>query len=183
MENTKYTYYGKLLLVSTLIFMIFFWQEAKAQSSNSPQKDYSSELSMIKSVLQMEKKEFIRINMQLNSDQSAIFWPIYESYLRESGKGLDKIISILNEMYRNNNNKLLDNDYKNKMMLQILSINEKRYRVLRRYYKKIRNKVSQNKADLFLLLEEYVRCKLKVALISEFPFLDTNNDNYTPENP
>ena len=161
-----------VFFISLILVSFFIISPTYAKSYSDQTDNYPEGLSMMKSILQMEKKEFVRINMQLTPNEASVFWPVYEKYQSENGKIADKYIAVFSSAYNKSETGLSDED-KNKMMLKILNLDKAQSVLLKKFYKKVRNQVNQDKADRFILVEEYVKSQLRLSILSNVPILET----------
>jgi len=131
-------------------------------------------IELLRSDIQANKKAVVAESMELTSEQSEKFWPIYNEFQLEVSKLGDKKIAILKkyaENYENFTNEVADNlmDKSFDLDKDALSLNKK-------YYEKVKKVLDAKHAGRFIQLISRMNMLIDIQLAAEIPLLPTTPD-------
>lgn len=127
-------------------------------------------MQLMREVLQLEKKAVIEEVMQLTSEESTAFWPLYEEFTQQKQKVADKRIqTILDyaDAYENMTNEKAEELWKSatKTRKEMNKLEEK-------YFKKFKKILPAGKAVLYFQAESKINALIDASLASEIPFIE-----------
>jgi len=135
---------------------------ALAQISNS-------EMELVKTHFNMEKKIIVTEFMALNDEDAAKFWPIYNDYEREKNEVANRRWALLNKYAAEYQN--LSAEKVDEMMKESFSIQKKELAIKKKYYNTVKKNLSAEKAASFYQLEEYITTSVRLELMESIPFV------------
>jgi hypothetical protein len=117
----------------------------------------------------MDKKELMRIGMELSGADSVKFWPVYDQYETERRKiGRDRIM-ILND-YGDNYLKMT-NAKADELISRIFKNEEALNKLQQQYYNRFKTTLNAIQAAKFLQIESYLNSTLKSWLQGGLPVI------------
>jgi len=129
----------------------------------------NSEMELVKSLFNMEKKIIVTEFMALNDDDAAKFWPIYNNYESDKNEIANRRWALLKEYaaeYQNLSSEKID-----EIMKESFSIQKKDLAIKKKYYNNIKKNLSAQKAASFYQLEEYIQTNVRLELLEAIPFV------------
>jgi hypothetical protein len=151
-------------LISIVAFMVagFFLNELMAQGAED-------DIQIIQGAWGKQKRDLVRIAMELSAKDSVKFWPVYDKYEVARKKiGRDRLM-ILNEYVASYDrltnakadtlvNRLFKNDAANSQLLQ-------------QYYNNMKKALNALQAAKFLHVESFLQSYIKTHLQANLPFI------------
>lgn len=150
----------KLSIILTAIIM--------AQLNVNAQSDEEG-IDMIQSIFGMEKKEMYVNFITAKGQVADNFWTLYDEYEVERkvlGKNRINLLKQYAENYDTHSPEQLD-----RMMDDLIKQKSSLDKLIKQYYKKIRNSAGSKAAAQFLQLESYILAETRVAIMENIPFI------------
>jgi len=132
-------------------------------------------IELLRSDIQANKKILVADALQLTSEQSEKFWPIYNEFQLEASKLGDMKIAIIKE-YAENYEKLT-NEVANNLMTKSFTLEEDVLSLSKKYYKKVREILDAKHAGMFVQLINRMNMLINMQLSAEIPLLPTTPDS------
>ena len=147
----------------------FLASPALAQDAPSSSPDTNMEILIQK--IRADKKLLVASNMELTDAEAKKFWPLYEAYQKE----LDKINQNLSKTIKDYadafNKGPIANDLANKLMNEVLSVQESELKVRRAYAAKIGKVLPAAKTARYIQIETKIRAVLNFELAEQVPLV------------
>lgn len=127
------------------------------------------EIEMYQAIFGMEKKEITAKLVTLTEENSEKFWSIYDEYETERKAIGQKRIELLTkyaEMYAD-----IDEENVTPLVKNAMTIRASADKLIKSYYSRIANEVSQVAAAQFYQLEHYFQSEINVAIYSNIPLV------------
>lgn len=127
------------------------------------------EIEMYQAIFGMEKKEITAKLVTLTEENSEKFWSIYDEYETERKAIGQKRIELLTkyaEIYAD-----IDEENVTPLVKNAMTIRASADKLIKSYYSRIANEVSQVAAAQFYQLEHYFQSEINVAIYSNIPLV------------
>jgi hypothetical protein len=150
--------------------MILCSMSLVAQTSEVQAKPISDEdVKLLRQDLQAAKNDIITHTMQLNTKESAAFWPIYKDYSSEQHSLADKRLGVITE-YAQNIDKLEDAKA-NSLTERMFQIEDETQALRKKYYPKFVTALGAKRAAKFYQVDNRLTMMTNVQLASEIPLI------------
>jgi hypothetical protein len=126
-------------------------------------------IELVKSNLQVEKKGIIAEAMELNSEQSDKFWPIYNEYEKQVSKLIDQKVAIIKEYAENYDS--LTNAVAEDLVEKSFDLEEERLKLEKETYNKVKEVLNAKYAGKFIQLVSRINKIINIQLASEIPLI------------
>jgi hypothetical protein len=143
---------------------------AKTQQSNQD-LNLQAYVELLRSDINKGKVQIVTAVMQLDSAQSAAFWPIYHDFQAEMNQVGDQIASLVTTYIKNYDN--MTGDLADQMANKLLDIEQKRNEVKRKYYPKFKAALDPIVATEFLQVENQIEKLLDLQIASQLPVMSS----------
>ena len=127
------------------------------------------DVDMILDIFKTEKKSMVHDYMELDEEQSKVFWPIYDEYEEKRKALVQRRIDMLGG-FADHHAKLSDDKAK-EIANQFFTLRNDDYVLQKKYFKKISKAIGAAKATYFIQLEEYIRTAINYELDDVIPFV------------
>ena len=127
------------------------------------------EVAFIRSIFGKEKKELIRQFMNLNQEESAKFWPIYDEYTAAQQKLADDRISAIGDYARQYSG--LTDEQASSLANRIFKNDQAVLKLQNKYFKKMSKSLTPLKAAQFMQADQYIQTTIKSATQDLIPFI------------
>ena len=132
-------------------------------------------IELLRSDIQANKKAVVATSMELTSEQSEKFWPIYNEFQLEVSKLGDKRIAILKKYAENYEN--FTNEVADKLMGKSFDLEKDALSLNKKYYKKVKEVLDAKHAGRFIQLISRMNMLIDIQLAAEIPLLPTTPDS------
>ena len=111
--------------------------------------------------------------MQLNDQQSAIFWPIYRQYQAEQSKLITDKLAIVSD-YANNFSTMTD-EKADQLAQQTIQLDQKRMALREKYYATMKKALSPVIAVRFFQVEHQLQLIVDLQIAANLPIIEQND--------
>ncbi|MCF6270253.1 MAG: hypothetical protein L3J41_11115 [Melioribacteraceae bacterium] len=132
-------------------------------------------IELLRSDIQAEKKVIVAEAMELSSEQSEKFWPIYNEFQLDASKLGDKRVAIIKE-YAENYDKLT-NEVAENLIDKSFDLEEEKLSLNKKYYKKVKKVLDAKYAGKFLQLINRMNMLIDIQLSAEIPLIPIAPDS------
>jgi len=129
-------------------------------------------MTILKEKLHADKKLLVAANMDLTDEESAKFWPVYESYQRELSalnQRVGKLIASYASDYRANT---LTDEKAGKLIDEMLAIDDATLSLEKSYVPKLKAVLPTKKVARYLQLENKMRAVARYELAAQIPLVE-----------
>jgi hypothetical protein len=157
-----------ILTVATLIFGMMPIPFALAQGSYEKNKD---EIELTASIINMERKDIISLNMKLSEDEERRFWFLYNDYrltMNEVGKRKTKLITDYADRVNTGN---LSDAEALRLLKEFISIERSKLTHKEEYISKFQKVLPLKKVALFFQIENKIDALLNFDLAKVIPLV------------
>jgi len=126
-----------------------------------------TEIELIRSAYQLEKKSIVSQFMQLTNDEAAKFWPIYEKYEQERVTIGDRRVKLITDYVNERQKSGVQNA--DEMIKESADIQRKEVNLREKYYKEVKKTVSLKAGLDFFQIEDAIATTIKMKLWEEMP--------------
>jgi len=134
------------------------------------QPDYLDEyIQLAREGLREDKSRVVGEAMQLDAEQAAKFWPIYESYEKEIAEMGDDRITILKDYAKNLDT--MDHETADALIKRSFDILTRRIEIWRKYYDRVAAELSPMAAARFIQVENFLMLTVNLRIAAEVPIV------------
>ena len=108
-----------------------------------------------KKLLKKDKKDIVKNILSLSDKEAKLFWPIYNQYMNELKPYNDIFIRTITEYNNKYNN--LSNEDAQRLLNNILIVEESRLQIKKKYYNRMLKILSANKLISYFQLEDKIQ--------------------------
>lgn len=129
-----------------------------------------NEFELVKTVLHMEKRNYIRQYIDLNEEDQEIFWTIYDDFDSKHGKILRERINLLQE-YTSKYPDISNSDAE-RIVKENLDLEKDEAKLKKKCFRLMKRKINAKTAAQFIRIEEYIQGEIKNYLLRDLPFIN-----------
>ncbi len=155
----------KQLIIGLFVLLTFSLQ---AQSTDTY-------IELLRSNIQLEKKNVIAESLDLSDKLSEKFWPIYNEYQSELIKITDKRIELIKN-YAKNYQTLSDKKVNN-YIERAFDNREELLKLDKKYYKKVNDAIGSRYAGKFIQLISKINALVDIQISAELPLFPVPADS------
>lgn len=143
--------------------------DMKGLSKSDPVYGY---VEAMRTDLSRGKVEILTHAMQLNAEESKVFWPIYRKYEAELFDLGDKRLELIKQFFSNRQGLKLDNQKATDLSNGYFQLEAANLELVKKYHGIIAKEVSPVRAAQFTQIEHRVRTVLDLLVAAELPLVD-----------
>jgi hypothetical protein len=143
-------------------------------SADSPRLEPEDYLNLLRIDLRATKAQVLADSMELTTEESRAFWPIYGEYDAEVSRLNARRISLLREFAQNY--ATIDDEKAALLSQRTFEFMQRRLDLLQKYSRKVTKATSPVVAARFAQIENHLQMLVDVQLASEFPLVPRRAD-------
>jgi hypothetical protein len=164
-------FFGVLILAATLMPMGALAQ-VLASKSDTQDQNLRADIELLRSDVRANTAEIIRVMMQLDDKDAAVFWPIYRDYESELSKLYDeKVAGIMD--YADNYLQMTDAKADD-LATRALQWEDQRTNLKKKYYERFKKALSPISAARFLQIENQILMLVDLQVASSLPIIESS---------
>jgi Na+/phosphate symporter len=164
-------FFGVLILAATLMPMGALAQ-VLASKSDTQDQNLRADIELLRSDVRANTAEIIRVMMQLDDKDAAVFWPIYRDYESELSKLYDeKVAGIMD--YADNYLQMTDAKADD-LATRALQWEDQRTNLKKKYYERFKKALSPITAARFLQIENQILMLVDLQVASSLPIIESS---------
>jgi type IV pilus biogenesis protein CpaD/CtpE len=132
-------------------------------------------IQLLHADLSAKKEQIVRETMELNDQQSAIFWPIYREYQAAQTKLTADKLAIVAD-YSQNFSTMTD-EKADQLAQRVMQLDEKRMALRERYYAAMKKALSSTIAVRFFQVEHQLQLIVDLQISANLPIIEENDSN------
>jgi hypothetical protein len=156
---------GALVLLSPLAFT----QDQPAGNQNTEQ-NLKSYIDLLRHDLNKEKVQILTELMDLDSDEAAKFWPIYDEYTKTLHQLADERLALI-RLYAENY-ATLTNEMATKIAVGAMDVEAKRIALRKEYFQKFSSALTAKDAARWLQIETQIEKLLDLQILASLPIVE-----------
>ena len=162
-----------------LIITLFFISITSIFAQDINKQDFNSYyIELLRSDIKTQAKFIVSQTMKFSEEDASVFWPIYEEYEIELDKLGDKRLANIKD-FVNNYDKMTDQKA-DEIIDQAFNYQEKRLKLKRNLYDKIKKELNPSTAAKFIQLEHQIQLIVDMKINAELPLIKkTSSGNGT----
>lgn len=125
-----------------------------------------------RAMVQAGREELIRSELRFTDEESAAFWPIFESYQAQSSAIGDRYAALLTEYVDRYHRGDLDDEYAKRLLDEYFGIKQEMLDVQTNYAPKFMAVLPALKVAQFFQLENKIRAEIDSQLAIAIPLID-----------
>ena len=159
-----------LLMTATSVWA----QETKVQDPDkSAELNTQAYIQLLRSNLATKKTDIVKETMQLNSQQAAAFWPIYNEYQAAQSKLIDEKLAIVTEYARDFSG--MTDEKADQLAQQVMQFDEKRMALREKYYAILKKAIPATLAVRFFQVENQLQLIVDLQIAANLPIIEAAN--------
>jgi len=127
-------------------------------------------VQLLRADLKSQKEAIIREAMQLNQQQGAAFWPIYEQYNAEQSKLGDEKLAIVQDYAANF--LTMTNEKADELAQRVMQLDERRMALREKYYAILKKALPAVLAVRYFQVENQIQLLLDLQIASNLPIIE-----------
>jgi hypothetical protein len=157
--------FGALVLLSPLAFA----QDQPADNQNTEQ-NLKSYIDLLRHDLNKEKVAILTELMDLDSNEAAKFWPIYNEYTKTLHQLADERLALI-RLYADNYATLTD-EMATKIAVGAMDVEAKRIALRKEYFQKFSSALTAKDAARWLQIETQIEKLLDLQILASLPIVE-----------
>jgi hypothetical protein len=142
---------------------------ASAAATDTEKKNIEEYIKLLRENVGQEKDELLGAVMQLNADQAAKFWPIYEEYAAELAKLND--LKIANTKAYAREYRELTDERADQLIKEAFDFQKQQTELLNRYYERVKEALGAETAARFVQIENQLLLLHDIQIDSSLPIV------------
>lgn len=122
---------------------------------------------LLRTDLNKSRSQIIAQVMQFDTDQAAVFWPIYKDFQAEYAKVGDQIVELVHNYVLNYDT--MTDEVADQLVNKLLDIDQQRTDLKRKYYEKLKTALDAVTAARFLQVENQIEKLVDLQIASQLP--------------
>jgi Na+/phosphate symporter len=164
-------FFGVLILAATLM-PVGALAQVLASKSDTQDQNLRADIELLRSDVRANTAEIIRVMMQLDDKDAAVFWPIYRDYESELSKLYDeKVAGIMD--YADNYLQMTDAKADD-LATRALQWEDQRTNLKKKYYERFKKALSPITAARFLQIENQILMLVDLQVASSLPIIESS---------
>ena len=127
-------------------------------------------MEMLRTDVRAEKVAVITEVMEFTDAEGELFWPIYREYELELAALFDKRLALIKDYA--DHFEAIDDDKADELINGSFKLMEKRAKLQKSYYKKIKKAVGAKRAATFMQLERQINLLIDLQIAANLPLID-----------
>jgi DNA-binding GntR family transcriptional regulator len=144
-------------------------QAATTPTTDTEKKNIEEYIELMRENVRQEKAQLLGAVMQLNADQAAKFWPIYDEYNSELTK-LNDLRTANIKTYAREYSRLTD-EKANQLISEAFDHQKQRTELLARYYERVKQALGAITAARFVQVENQLLLIIDTQIASSLPIV------------
>ena len=140
--------------------------QAPAQSKELNTQAY---VQLLRADLKSQKEAIIKEEMQLNQQQAAVFWPIYEQYNVDQTKLGDEKLAVVQDYAANF--LTMTNEKADELAQRVLALDDQKLALRRKYYKLMKAYLPAILVVRLFQVEDQIQLLLDLKIASNLPII------------
>ena len=161
MTNTR------LLLAAILAVVV---ASADARAADKAPAAAQSEQSILLDTIRTNRKALVAVNLGLNEEEAAKFWPLYDKYQKELNANGDRVLAVVEDYSKSF--KDLSDDKAGKLMDEYLAAEAERAQLRRNYLPEFQKILPGRTVARFYQIENKMDAVLRYELAGAIPVID-----------
>jgi hypothetical protein len=142
---------------------------AKLDPADTREMNIREYIQLLRSDLKKAKSQVVGDVMQLDSGQAAKFWPVYNEFETKYAALGDQIVALV-RTYTDNYDKMTDT-VADRLANSLLSIEQQRNELKKKYYERMKSAVGAITAARFLQVENQVERLVDLQISAQLPIV------------
>lgn len=141
----------------------------KPEAVSNEETNIRAYIELLRTDVKNSKSQIMALVMQLDADQAAKFWPIYKEFEGELSALGDQIVSLV-KTYAEHYSTMTDG-VADQLANQVLSIEQQRNVLKKKYYDRMKDGVGAITAARFLQVENQLERIVDLQIAAELPVI------------
>ena len=126
-------------------------------------------VELARSDIKTQKAFILAQNMEFTEDEAVAFWPLHREYQLELDRGYDSRFALIRKYLRTYDS--MTDDQARKLADEVLSLEEDRIRLKRKYFAKFANVITARKAVRVFQVENQINAAIDLRIAAALPLI------------
>jgi len=159
-----------LLLICTAATSLWAQQAHVQDPNESKELNTQAYIQLLRSDMRSDKQQLVKEAMQLNDQQSAVFWPIYKEYDKDLAALRDIKLAIVKDYA---DNFMTMNDAKADAIAQkVMELDQKKLALRKEYYGKMKAVLPAVLAVRFFQIDNQIQMLIDLQIAANLPIIE-----------
>jgi hypothetical protein len=145
-------------------------QKSAAPLETSQEKNFRAYIELLRSDFKKNKAQIVGLVMQLDSDDSTKFWPVYKEFEAEYTDFGNEVQALIRNYVTKYND--MTPQTADQLATKLLDLDQQRNSLKRKYYQKFKEALDPIAATRFLQVENQIERILDLQIASELPVIE-----------
>lgn len=146
---------------------LFAWQAPAIGQVNEKFADMAPEITLLRNMVQVERKNFVALDMELTDAEAAGFWPVYESYRKEIVHAHDGLVKVITD-YAAQRDTLTDGQA-GQLLTEFLAVEQRMLKTRKKYVGRFGKVLPMTKVVRFFQIDNKLDAVSRLVLAREVP--------------
>ena len=139
----------------------------KAQAASNEETNIRAYIELLHRNVKKSKSQIMGDIMQLDTEQAAKFWPIYQQFESDYSTLGEKVVALIRD-YADSYDAMTDTAA-DKIANQVLAIEQERNELKKRYYERLKGELGAITATRFLQVENQLERLIDLQIAAQLP--------------
>jgi hypothetical protein len=160
------------VLVLTVVTGLWAQEKEKKVEDPAESKELNNQayVRLLRADLKAAREQIIKETMQLNDQQSAIFWPIYRDYSAEQTKLGDEKLAIVQDYAQNFLN--MSNEKADQLAQRVMALDDQKLALKKKYYELMKKSLPTVLVVRFFQVDSQIQLLVDLQIASNLPIIE-----------
>ena len=161
-----------IVVVLALTVATGLWAQEKKVQDPTESKELNDQayIRLLRTDLKADRKQIVKEAMQLNDQQAAAFWPLYQNYAAEQTTLGDEKLAIINAYAKNF--LTMSNETADQLAQRVMALDEERMALRRKYYELMKKALPTTLVVRFFQVEGQIQLLVDLQIASNLPIIE-----------
>jgi hypothetical protein len=162
------TTFGKIVAIGLLFVGATLATTVFAQGTY---EQFEEEIELMREISQIGREIIVEKNMQLSTEESQKFWPVYEDYMGAMAKVNDRRVKLITDYADRYVSESLSDKEALRLLSEFLSMEKARLKVKRQYVPRFKKILPPKKVVRFFQVDNKLDSLVNIELAAEIPLV------------
>ncbi len=160
------------VVVLALTVATGLWAQEKKVQDPTESKELNDQayIRLLRTDLKADRKQIVKEAMQLNDQQAAAFWPLYQNYAAEQTTLGDEKLAIINDYAKNF--LTMSNETADQLAQRVMALDEERMALRKKYYELMKKSLPTTLVVRFFQVEGQIQLLVDLQIASNLPIIE-----------
>ena len=134
-------------------------------------EEFKEEIELMREISQIGREIIVERNMQLSTEESQKFWPVYEGYMSAMAEVNDRRVKLITDYADSYVSESLSDKKALRLLSEFLSMERARLKVKRQYVPKFKKVLPPKKVVRFFQVDNKLDSLINIEMAAEIPLV------------